>query len=345
MKNRITKDDLDSILSRIKNLIPEAKNSNFFLTGGTGFFGCWFLESLVYFNEKLKLNISITVLTRNREAFKQKIPYLLDGPKIKFHEGDIRDFVFPEGTFHYIIHSAGAPKDESRINRFDIFTNGIKRVLEFAKRCGCRKMLFISSGSIYGKNPEIKNFEESLNTIPSYAEGYAELGLAKRVGEFLCYEYCKEYGFEAKIVRCFTFIGPHIPLESNFAAGNFIRDALKEGPIIIKGDGTAVRSYMYMSDLMVWLWTILFKGESCYPYNVGSEKEITIKELAYKVAEVYKKLTGKSIDVIIEKTPDPLKSVDRYIPSTKRAGKELGLKQTVSLDEAIEKTFRFYMSQ
>jgi len=345
MKNRITKDDLDLILSRIENLITEAKNSSIFITGGTGFFGCWFLESLLYFNEKLKLNIFITILTRDKEAFRKKAPYLFDVPEVNFWEGDIRDFPFPEGMFDYIIHSAGAPKNESRINRFDVFTSGTKRVLDFAKICGCRKFLFVSSGSVYGKNLNIKKFEENLNTIPFYEEGYAELGLAKRAGEFLCYEYSKEYGFEAKIARCFTFIGPYIPLDLNFAAGNFIRDALNGGPIVVKGDGTAVRSYMYMSDLMVWLWTILFQGKSCYPYNVGSEEEITIGELALKVAEVYRRLTGKSIDVVIEKSPDPSKPVDRYVPSTKRSREELGLKQTVSLDEAIEKTFRFYMSR
>jgi dTDP-glucose 4,6-dehydratase len=93
---------------------------------------------------------------------------------------------------------------------------------------------------------------------------------------------------------------------------------------------------------MIWLWTILFKGKNCEPYNVGSEEEITIKELAFKVAEIYKKLTGKTVEVIIQGEPNPTKPVDRYVPSTKKAKTELGLKQTVSLDEAIEKTFKFY---
>lgn len=342
--NKLSQNDLDAILPSIFDYVGQIKNANIFITGGTGFFGCWFLESLLYLNKRLNLNISTTVLTRNKLAFKERMTHLYE-PAVNFHEGDIRDFAFPEGIFQFIIHSAGAPTEESKINRFEIFASGTKRVLDMAKQCGCKKFLFISSGSIYGKNPEIKKFDEELNTIPSYEEGYAELGLAKRVGEFLCCEYAKEYGFESKIARCFSFIGPYIPLDLNFAAGNFIRDALNGGPIVIKGDGTAVRSYMYMSDLMVWLWTILFKGKSCYPYNVGSEKEITIRELAYKVSEIYKKLTGKTVEVIVEKMPDPSKPVDRYVPSTKRAREELGLKETVPIDEAIEKTFRFYMSR
>lgn len=168
--------------------------------------------------------------------------------------------------------------------------------------------------------------------------------MSKRVAEFLCYIYSKN-NINIKIARCFTFIGPYLPLDLHYAAGNFIRDALKGGPIVVKSDGSGVRSYMYMSDLMVWLYTILFKGKSCYPYNVGSEEEITIKELAFKVAEIYYKLTGKKVDVIIEQKPDPSKPVDRYVPSTKRAREELGLIQKVSLDEAIERTLKFYLNR
>jgi len=336
--------DLEFIFSQCSEFFRKIQNNNIFITGGTGFFGCWFLETLLYVNKKINLNIKITVLTRNFEIFKNKAPHLANNPSINFHIGDIRNFNFQEQKFDFILHCAGAPIEENRINRFDIFTKGTRNILEFAKDSGCKKVLFTSSGSVYGKKHSEQYINEDLNTIPAFKEPYAELGLAKRIGEFFCYEYSKHYNFEAKIARCFTFVGPYLPLDKNYAIGNFIRDAMNGGPIVVKGDGTAVRSYMYASDLMIWLWTILFKGKNCEPYNVGSEEEITIKELAFKVAEIYKKLTGKTVEVIIQEEHDPTKPVDRYVPSTKKAKTELGLKQTVSLEDAIEKTFLFYLS-
>jgi dTDP-glucose 4,6-dehydratase len=142
----------------------------------------------------------------------------------------------------------------------------------------------------------------------------------------------RKAGFEAKIARCFAFIGPHLPLDAHFAAGNFIRDALAGGPIVVKGDGKSVRSYLYASDLAVWLWVILFQGRSGAAYNVGSAGALTVWELALLVGNSLR----SQVAVVGEDTLVNEES-RRYLPDVSRALSELGLYSAVSPSEAVRR--------
>jgi dTDP-glucose 4,6-dehydratase len=108
-------------------------------------------------------------------------------------------------------------------------------------------------------------------------------------------------------------------------------------PILIQGDGTPYRSYLYAADLAIWLWTILFKGKSCYPYNVGSDEDLTIA----KLAEVFASTFASKVEVVIAKEPILGKPAERYVPSVKRAFSELQLKPLISLRESIVRTIDY----
>src|SRR5260370_36644610 len=116
-----------------------------FIKGGTGFFGCWLLESFSYVNRQLNLNSRATVLTRDPTAFAMKCPHLAADPALAFLAGDVRNFSFPEGDFEYIIHAATeASAKQAAEKPLDMLTtiiDGTERVLDFPQTPAPRKLL------------------------------------------------------------------------------------------------------------------------------------------------------------------------------------------------------------
>ncbi|HLH08233.1 MAG TPA: NAD-dependent epimerase/dehydratase family protein [Terriglobales bacterium] len=330
-------EDLDLICAATRHLWEEARGHRFFFTGGTGFFGIWLLESFLEANRRFKLNAEAVVLTRDPERFFRKCPHLKDNSVLSFHTGDVRSFDFPSGRFEYVIHAATEASaklsSEQPLEMLSTILDGTKRTLEFARHCGARKFLLTSSGAVYGPQPpDISHIEEAYIGAPDCLDPASVYGEGKRTAELMCVLYSKY--FEVKIARCFAFVGPHLPLDAHFAIGNFIRDALAGGPIVIKGDGTPKRSYLYAADLAIWLWTVLFLGKSCRPYNVGSAEAISIGELAHLV----RRSIAPNVDVSISGNTTFVSPLTQYLPEIRRAEEELGLSQRIALSEALAKT-------
>lgn len=337
------KADLDHILEHTQGLWDELRGRRLFITGGTGFFGSWLLESLAWANEKLGLNVRAVVLTRNPDAFARKAPHLANHPAISFHVGDVRNFMFPEGPFSHVIHAAAEASAklnaENPLLMFDTIVEGTRRTLDFAVHAGAKKFLLASSGAVYGRQPpEMTHISEDYNGGPDPSDPKSAYGEGKRVAEMLCSLYAKQHGLEPKIARCFAFVGPYLPLDIHFAIGNFIRDARRGGPIQVNGDGTPYRSYLYAADLAIWLWTILLRGKPCRPYNVGSENGITIAELAHQVAGCFQPAPRVKIAL----APQAGNFPERYVPSVQRCALDLGLHQTVDLRESIRCTIGWH---
>jgi dTDP-glucose 4,6-dehydratase len=339
---RVLADDLDHILEHTHDLWNDLRGNRLFLTGGTGFFGCWLLESLSWANERLDLDAGITVLTRDAGRFRQKAPHLADAAGVELFEGDVRTFTFPAGEFTHVIHAATDSAVVPSVPEVvDTITTGTARVLEFANQGRTRKLLFTSSGAIYGKQPsELSHVGEDYTGAPDPLLPSSGYGTAKRLAELQCALAAHSTELDAKIARCFAFLGPYMNLDVHFAVGNFLSDQMRGGPITVKGDGSAVRSYLYASDLAIWLWTLLFRKTEALAYNVGSENAINIADLARTVAA-----SGpRQVEVRIEGKPSGAPPA-RYVPSTQRIRGELGLEQTVSLEEGIAKTRRWFLSE
>jgi nucleoside-diphosphate-sugar epimerase len=338
--------DLELIAAHTRELWDELRGERLFITGGTGFFGCWLVESFCFMNRQLGLGAEATVLTRNPEAFIKKCPHLASDPSLRLLVGDVRNFAFPDGRFGYVIHAAteasAKQAAEAPLEMLSTIIAGTERTLEFAVACGAKGFLLTSSGAVYGKQPvELTHVPESyLGTLDSLdpANVYAQ---GKRVSELLCGIYHKGTGLECKIARCWAFCGPHLPLNQHFAVGNFIGDVLAGRPIRIQGDGTPRRSYLYAADLTVWLWTILFKAPALVPFNVGSAHDVSILELAQVVAATL----NPKVKIHIARQPVPGVATERYVPSVDRAQEVLGLREITPLKESISLTARWYSHQ
>jgi dTDP-glucose 4,6-dehydratase len=337
--------DLDHILTHTQGLWQELRGKRIFITGGTGFFGCWLLESFAWANDKLGLGASAVVLTRNPEPFRAKAPHLASRPDIRFHIGDVRNFDFPEGGFSHVVHAATEAStkvnEENPLLMLDTIVAGTRQALEFAVACGAKKFLLTSSGAVYGRQPpDLTHIPEDYSGAPDPLQPGSAYGEGKRLAELLCAMYHRQHGLEVKIARGFAFVGPYLPLDIHFAIGNFIRDGLRGGPIQVRGDGTPYRSYLYAADLAIWLWTILFRGQIGRPYNVGSEDALTIAELARVVAQTF--TPGVTVQVV--ETPVCGRLAERYVPATSRAEAELGLRPCVPLAGAIRRTLQWLTS-
>lgn len=333
--------DLNHVLAHTSSVWQSLRGQQIFIAGGTGFVGTWLLESFAWANDHMDLNAQAFVLTRNPQAFREKSPYAARHPSVLLIQGSLRDFTFPERECPFVIHAVSdqvQPSKHEPAGAFDRELTATRRILDLARACGARRLLLTSSGAVYGRQPsKVSHVPEEFYGSPSPVELGSAYGEAKRASEFLCAAHASQFDFTAVIARLFAFAGPYLPLNSNFAIGNFVRDALAGGPVRISGDGTAHRSYLYAADLAIWLWHMLVRGESARPYNVGSPEAITIADLARKVVETCR----PGIPIQIAQLPVPAAPATRYVPSVERAKNELGLQSLIPLNEQIRRMYEW----
>ena len=320
MTHEFPESDLRHVLAQTQSFWPRLAGSNVLLTGASGFVGSWLVETFLWANRQLKLGARLYALTRHPETLRSADTSLL------VLTGDIKSFRFPSAPLHYIIHAA--------VEHETTNLPGAQHLLEIARTYGDPRILFTSSGAVYGEQPSTLSYvaEDFIGTpLPDniYAQGKLELE-----------QLLLNSGPDVVIARLFAFAGPKLPLDKNFAVGNFVRDALRGGPICIEGDGTPLRSYLYAADLAVWLWTMLIHGAPARTYNVGSDQPVSILELARSVERV----CGVTRGVSVAQVPASGEQPKRYIPSIARARSELNLQPLVTLEDGIQRMYEWYQN-
>lgn len=335
-------EDIEDILRATATIWRDLREARIFFTGATGFFGIWMLESLLEANRRFSLGVDVTLLTRNPEGFARRAPHLARDPSVKLVTGSVVTLQAEvDQRFDFVIHLATEADTASTLSNpldaIEVIADGTRRTLDFALQTKAQRMLFTSSGSVYARRAASGPIDEAFPAAsdPTDTQSvYAISGQAKRHAEALCAAYASQHGLAVSIARCFAFLGPGLPLDGKFAAGNFILDALAGRPIVIKGDGTPVRTYLYPSDLTIWLWSMLLRGAAGRAYNVGSEHAITLRDLA----ELTARELGCKAGVTVLGQPSSDKDRDYYVPATLRARLELGLTERIDLPTAVRRT-------
>jgi nucleoside-diphosphate-sugar epimerase len=348
--------DLEGLLAAAApDLWAPLRGATLFVTGGTGYYGKWLLESFAHVNAALDLRAHAVIISRRPEAFAAAMPRLAADPAIRLVRGDVRQLDASDirrqlgstapARFEFMIHAAAETDtrlyQEAPFAMLDTIVEGTRAALEFARAAGVRRFLFTSSGAIYGRQPaDVTHLPETYAGAPDTAhfDALNAYAGAKRLAETLCAGYHAVYGLDTLLARPFATIGPHLALDWHFALGNFLADALAGRSIQIKGDGTPYRSYIYAADQTLWLWTILLRGQPARPYNVGSADGRPLRDVAALVA----RQSDPPLPVRLARPGDPNSPPERYVPDVSRIQRELGVRETVNLENAVRRTLDWH---
>lgn len=317
--------------------LTKLKNKEILITGGSGFVGIWLTQLLLYLNDKLNYNIKLYLIARNTNNELSKV--IENRKDVVFIKSDIRNLrEFPKGV-SYIIHAAASPDNKvymsNPVDSMDIIASGTKSVMENALLLeNLERVINLSSGQIYGALNSHNISEDDFGKLNSNSITaiYPE---AKRYAETLTNAYRSLQKVPVIQVRPFSFIGPYMSLNKPWAVNNFIRDALKFKNIRILGNGKPVRSYMYPSDMALWILNILLHGQVGSAYNLGSDVGISLEEVAIKIKDII----GSSVNIEILNMND---NCSAFVPNINHLKRELGLNITIDIETTLKKSIDWF---
>ncbi len=328
--------DVDRAIQALPD-VQKLRSARILITGATGLVGAFLTDCLLALSDQNALDLRLYALCRNAARAKERF-----GERVNAIAADVSEATaLPECD--YIIHAASNahPRAFSADPVGTMLANilGVRNLLEHLRAQGHGRLLFVSTGEIYGDNPAIRDgFSEtdfgkidSMNPRACYPE-------SKRAAETLCASYLSQYRVDSVVARLCYVYGPTITNENSRADAQFLRNALSKTDIIMKSAGAQVRSYCYVADAARALITILSGGESGSAYNVANRAAVrSIREYAEALAKV------AGVQVKFETPEDAEKrgysTVSRAVQKPDRL-EALGWKPLFSFEEGIEHTFR-----
>lgn len=321
-------------------------NSQIMITGASGFVGKWLLMSWIVAREEFGAKGRLVCVSRRRASYPECLYHDALQAGVDFQFTDIRNLAALElQNINGIIHGATPTTlgltQAALSETVTTIIDGQRAVLDFATKKNVQRLLLLSSGAVYGAQPlDKEGLSEDDLTAPDPLNATTAYHEAKRLAENLGAIAAMNGSLEFISARLFAFLAPLLPLDAHFAAGNFIRDALRGTDIQLTGTGKSFRTYQYGTDLTTWLWTMLQRGHNMRAYNVGSDEVITIEQLANLVIES----SGKPLKIVKSAFPNGNRET-RYSPSIERAQRELGLCNSVPVVSAVERSLSWWSCQ
>lgn len=339
-------EDVELIISRIKNTLKLLEGKKILVTGAAGLIPSYFLDTIYLLNKKyFTKKCELTAYNHHNIDENNRLFYLKGDKNIFFKTVDVSKAYEIEAGYDYIIHAASkaSPGDyiKNPIETIDANVKGSETILKYMLKNQVKSYLYLSSGEIYGNPPSemIPTRESYIGSTNHLSERscYVE---SKRFSETMAINYFKKYNIPVKLVRPVHVYGPGIRLNDGRVWAHFIKNAYEGKAITILSDGKASRGFCYISDAMVQLWDVLLLGKNGQVYNIGNDsEEISIKELAKIIAELFDKNIRISIenrDVLYLKD-----SPRRSCPNMTKTFTEFDLKNKISIKEGLERTIKW----
>jgi dTDP-glucose 4,6-dehydratase len=304
---------------------------NILITGGAGFIGSHLCKKIVQRGDRV---ICVdNFITGSRQNIKE----LFDNPKFRLIEHDISNPLYIEENLDWVLHlaSLASPKDYLAypIKTLKSGLLGTHNCLGLAKAKNA-KFFLASTSEIYGDpllHPQTENYWGNVNPI-GIRSCYDE---SKRGAEALTYAYYRQHGVEVRVARIFNTYGPNMQKEDGRVVSNFIVQALTGNDITIYGKGNQTRSFCYIDDLLAGVFALM-EAKYSLPINLGNPCEYTIRSLAKLIL----KITASSSKIKFKPLPEDDPKKRR--PDIRKAKKILRWQPTISLEEGLKKTIRYF---
>lgn len=339
---QIVQEDLAHALDPHVEALSALRGASVTVTGGTGFVGTWLAESLAHLNDAHGFGTSVALLSRSAERFALDHPHLAGREEFRLIKGDVRHAPDVPRDTTYLLHAAANPDSRFHashpVETMQTIAEGTAAVLRAAQNCSDLRMVVnLSSALVSGTQPlDVEQLDEEYPGAPATHLASSAYAQAKRYAETLCAAVRSQDRLPVLTVRPFAFVGPFQSLHTPWALNTFLREAMAGGPIRVLGSGRTVRSYLYGSDLALWLLRIAVAGRSGDCINVGSPEAVDLDALARAVALQ----TEPEPDIVLNSGRGSTPPEDRLVPDVHRA-EQLGLTVSVPLEESLSRTLRW----